>query len=417
MDITSSVTEGVVEMRVQGRLDGYWAGHLDKILSETVREGHDRIRLDLSEIAFISSAGIGILMKYYKQLVAIHGWLVVTNPSKPVRTVLDMTRLTAFLMPPDRPAAQAPAHAASRRFERAGTVFEVFTIGEGQGLRCRTIGSEKPLGGSGFRADDCAGLRCPDSSFALGLGAFGDSFADCQDRFGEFLAVAGAAAYLPTDGTNVADFLVSPGHEGPELNVLYALTCDGPLTWLARFDVARAEALSLSDLAASCLEIADTEAAGIVFIAETAGLVGAALRRSPVVSVANGAEQDADVFMHPGIRRWLSFTAEPAFGRALTLAVGVVARPDAKAGHRLLRPLGSPTDPVGHVHAAAFSFRPLKKGLVDLKETVGTLFHSEHLMGLLHLLHDDREIAGAGQSELIRGACWIGPIDAWTPEP
>ena len=133
--------------------------------------------------------------------------------------------------------------------------------------------------------------------------------------------------------------------------------------------------------------------------------------------MADGSSQDADLFTHPGIRGWLSFTAERAFARALTLAVGVVARPSTGAGQRLLRPLGPVPYPIGHVHAAAFSFRPLKKGLIDLKETVGTLFHAENLLGLLHLLDDDRGVGGAGQSEFIRGACWIGPIGTWTPEP
>ena len=31
---------------------------------------------------------------------------------------------------------------------------------------------------------------------------------------------------------------------------------------------------------------------------------------------------------------------------------------------------------------------------------------------MLHLLHDDRGAAGAGESEFVRGACWIGPIAA-----
>jgi len=49
---------------------------------------------------------------------------------------------------------------------------------------------------------------------------------------------------------------------------------------------------------------------------------------------------------------------------------------------------------------------------VDLAETVRGLFETESPQTLLHLLHDDRERVGAGQSEFIQGACWIGPIGA-----
>jgi hypothetical protein len=35
---------------------------------------------------------------------------------------------------------------------------------------------------------------------------------------------------------------------------------------------------------------------------------------------------------------------------------------------------------------------------------------SDRAQTLLHLLNDDREFEGLGQSEFMRGACWIGPI-------
>jgi anti-anti-sigma factor len=409
MEITHRVIDGVVDMRLQGRLDGYWATHLDNTLAKSVREGHVNLRVDLSEINFISSAGIGVLMKYYKQLTAIDGWLVVTNPSNRVRTVLDMTGLTPFLMHQKRAEVQAPA-ALDRRFVDRGVAFEVFELAAGAGLRCRTVGSDEPLDTARFREKDCVSLRCPDGSFALGLGAFGESFADCRSRFGEFLAVAGAAAYLPTDGSNVADFLVARGGEAPEMKVLYALACEGSFSRLARFDVGGEQAVSLAKLTASCLEIADAEMAGVAIVAESAGLVGAALRRPPVMDDPDGR---ASLFAHPEIRGWLTFTAEPAFSCALTLIVGVVAHSRAASAPPMLRALGPNGSPAGHLHAAAFSFRPLKKGHLDLTETVATLFQAGSLLGILHLLHDNREIASPDQSQFIRGACWIGPIAEW----
>jgi len=76
----------------------------------------------------------------------------------------------------------------------------------------------------------------------------------------------------------------------------------------------------------------------------------------------------------------------------------------------MLRPLGSETWPQGHFHAAAFSYRPLKKGPLDLKMTVATLFEAQALQSVMHLINDTREISGAGESEFARGACWVGPV-------
>ena len=163
--------------------------------------------------------------------------------------------------------------------------------------------------------------------------------------------------------------------------------------------------MTLTELVEACLEIAGTEVAGIAMVAESAGLMGAALRRSPALQASEAAP-----FAHPQIREWLSFTAERAYSRSLTLVVGVAARANRQALAPLVRPLGKGPWPAGHFHAAAFSYRPLQKGALDVKTTVTTLFEAETLQGVLHLLSDDREVSGAGQSEFVRGACWIGPI-------
>jgi hypothetical protein len=92
----------------------------------------------------------------------------------------------------------------------------------------------------------------------------------------------------------------------------------------------------------------------------------------------------------------------------VALAVGVITREAGAELAPLVRPLAR--DAVsGHFHAAAFSYRPLKKGRIDLPATVRSLFEAETIHGVLHLLGDDRE------SEFVRGACWVSPIMEVTP--
>ena len=271
-------------------------------------------------------------------------------------------------------------------------------------MHCRVIGDAGLLESRGFSDRDCRAQLVPESSVAVGLGAFGSGFAECKDRFGEFLAVAGAAAYLPSDGSNVPDYVLSEGALVPELQVLYGLVCEGSFSSLTRFD-AKPEtgAVGLSELARTALDISGTNSVCMVIVAESAGLVGASLRKPPV----NG-ENGASFFSHPGIRSWLSFTTERAHTRALAVVVGVASSaPDALL-QPLVRPLKGPLS--GHFHAAPFSYRPLQRGLIDLKKTVRSLLEGETLLGLLHVFGDDRELSGASESEFVRGACWVSPI-------
>ena len=72
----------------------------------------------------------------------------------------------------------------------------------------------------------------------MGLGAFGDTFAACQERFGEFLGIAGAVACQPADGTNFPDYMMSSGTLVPSLSLLYGLCCEGGFSRLMRFESA-----------------------------------------------------------------------------------------------------------------------------------------------------------------------------------
>jgi hypothetical protein len=162
--------------------------------------------------------------------------------------------------------------------------------------------------------------------------------------------------------------------------------------------------VALSVLLDTCLKVAEAQAAGVVMIAESAGLVGASLRRSPVMAHAGG-----DVFKFPEVREWLSFTAEPAHRKSVALLAGVALRGECGGLKNWVRPMGTAASVAGHLHAAAFSYRPVPKGRIELKPSVRALFEGQSLEGILHLLTDDR-VGASRESELVRGACWIAPI-------
>lgn len=416
MEITTQQVDDALEVRVTGRLDASWADHLARALDEAVRSGADRIRVNMAAVVYMSSVGIRVLLKFYKQLQRINGSLAVSEPSEPVRTVLELAGLQVLLAAPAARsvalAAAARAPRGSRRVETATAAFEVFDVAPAAALTCQVVGQPELLGSGQFSAAHCRRITCSTDTIAVGLGAFGGDFGDCQTRFGEFLAAAGAAAYLPTDGTNVPDYLVAAGAFVPQLSVLYALVCTGAFAHLARFETkAEKREVPLSELAAAALEIGAADAVGIVLVAESAGLLGATLRRSPAA-----AGSAAHRLTYPEIRDWLSFTPERAYARSVALVAGVAARAAAAPLGPLLRPLGREPWPAGHFHAAAFSYRPLQKGDVQMQPVISALFEGETLQGVLHLLNDDRRITGAGESEFVRGACWVSPISSVVAE-
>src|SRR5262245_47929313 len=106
MQITKRQGDGAVELKVEGRLAVYWADHLAAAVDQEIRDGSHHIRLDLSEVAFLSSAGIGVLVRFYRDLKSIHGSFAVSNCSPNVLKILELSKLDKLLVA--RPGAAPP---------------------------------------------------------------------------------------------------------------------------------------------------------------------------------------------------------------------------------------------------------------------------------------------------------------------
>ncbi|MEJ2229904.1 MAG: STAS domain-containing protein [Nitrospirales bacterium] len=406
MDITKQDISGGVELFLKGRLDAYWSDHLTKSLTEVIRKGTDHVRLNLSEVLYLSSAGIRVLLQAHKQLKGIQGKLDISNPSDHVTTVLRMAGLDVLLLSPPSSEEEVSSAPLCRQLEMGQVKLEIYDETPKAALSCQIVGDPNQLFDHHFTEADSHTLSFPPSTLAIGLGAIGEHFQQCRGRFGEFLAAAGAAGYLPTDGTNVPDYSMARGRLVPTLQILYALKCEGNFSHLIRFEPAKeTHAVRLSELVDYSMNILGTNLAGFVMVAESAGLLGAALKQSPTQRNSN-----EDLFHHPEIRKWLTFTPERIHTRGMTLVVGVAARTTIGSLTSFLRPLGPEAFPSGHFHAATFSYHPLKRGKLDCSTTVMNLFNEEQLQGILHLVNDHRAISGRGENEFFRGACWVGPI-------
>jgi hypothetical protein len=273
-------------------------------------------------------------------------------------------------------------------------------------LRCRFHGSPDWLRRVPLGSDDCEVVALPANSFGLGLGAIGGAYDECRNGLGELLAVAGCVAHFPNDGARMADYLVGDGEVAPRAVLASGLTCEGTFSKLVRFspqpDV---DVVPLSEVVGVCLDAVGGTAAGVVIAAETLGLSGARIRRSPAAPDAAPLE-----FEVSALRDWLSFAPERASALTTILAAGVIARaPDGPlAAH--LRPLGGTGNLHGHFHAAVFSYRPLPQRTVDLAVLARGLFKDHQLRDVLHLVWDDRGEDGVAESTLVRGVGWVAPI-------
>lgn len=407
MEITKDIREGQASLALVGRFDATWSEGVAEVLDECVRAGAHAVRLDLDGIVFLSSAGIRVLLGSYRELTRLGGSLAVVRASDAVTTVLRTSGLSVLLqlqaVPVPKPAGGEPPE---RRFEHAGVRIEQWTLERGASIRLRAIGDPAAVLEGRSASLSSTRLAFPKTAFGLGVAAFGRDAADCAGRHGEFLAVGGAAICHANLDSALPDWVLAEGQMVPEAEMLWGLAGEGAFSTEVRFEAAESAsgALTMSEAAGLALDAADGAPLAIAMVAETSQLVGAALRQPPA--------GDSPLFDFPAVRDRLLFTAEPAWTSSVALVVGVVARSAPPALAPLLRPLLPDGSLAGHLHAAAFPYRPLRKGRLDLDATLAHLFEDETVRALLHLLNDWREPVGAGQSAFTRGILWSSPLEA-----
>lgn len=395
-------------IRLEGRLDREWAEYLSDTLEQFLQEGVRSLHIDFSGVTYISSAATTVLARWHQDLAFLRGDMRLTSLPPPV--------LEAFAAvgwdPAEAPGGSGGLAGGLRHsywhsrtdFATSGQ-YELSASAPDATLTCHLHGDPTRLAEAPFGPGECGAVPLPDGTFGIGLGALGDTYKACSDRFGELLAVSGCAAYFPSDGARMADYVVGDGGVAPRAVLACGLTCEGAFSHLLRFSKqAEAEAIPISELATVALEAAGGKTAGLVVAAETAGLAGVRLRRSP------GQGTGPVRFEVPAVREWLSFAPERTHAMTTTIIAGVVARaPEGRlAAH--LRPLGGVRPLHGHLHAMVFSYHPVPQRTVELRALVRGLFANHQLRDVLHLIWDDRGEAGVGESALLRGVAWIAPI-------
>lgn len=414
MECQISRSQDVAEVVLIGSLDSSWSPYLSDRLDEVVRTGVREVRLDMSGVSYLSSNGIALLVRYHRQMRQIGGSFQIVADSEAVGHVLRLTGVTKIFREAG-PVAAAPAASeasASQTLECQGMTLQFFAPArDAAPVSLELIGDPGKVAAGGYGPSDDQTWRAVPDGVALGLGALGPDFGSCRDRYGEFLAAAGVAAYRASAGPNRPDFEHAAGAFVPAVRVLYGMAfAMSAKAGLVRFEAKGGpldHSVRLSQLVAACLDQSQARCTGLVLIGETDGLVGAALRRSPVELPAG-----TDPFAHPEARDWLSMTSEPVHARSTALVVGVATR---EAGPRLapfVRPLAREAGEElrGHFHAAVVPFRPLPWGSIAMAPTAEQLFAPGRVETVLHLLDDSRPILGVGESTFTRGALWYVPL-------
>ena len=90
MEIQHFVTGDTIELRIHGRIDGEGANQLEEDIL-AVRSKVNVIYINLRQATFLCSAGLRVLLQYWRQMQNNQKLLQVTTPSPELEAVLATT--------------------------------------------------------------------------------------------------------------------------------------------------------------------------------------------------------------------------------------------------------------------------------------------------------------------------------------
>lgn len=94
MEITQAKENGIVILELKGRLDTLSSSSLEKRLSDLIEAKEYKLALDFSQLDFISSSGLRVLLAAGKQLKSTSGKMVLFALKDHVKEVFDVAGFT-----------------------------------------------------------------------------------------------------------------------------------------------------------------------------------------------------------------------------------------------------------------------------------------------------------------------------------
>ncbi len=97
MEINENQIGAALVITVSGRLDATNSSELEKLVTERLQGGWNRLIFDMSNLQYVSSAGLRVMALTMKQLSAADGRLALCGLQRPVKMVFDISGMSSYI--------------------------------------------------------------------------------------------------------------------------------------------------------------------------------------------------------------------------------------------------------------------------------------------------------------------------------
>jgi anti-sigma B factor antagonist len=98
LDVDVFKSEDAAIVRLKGELDIATASRLRHIAAELPAAKFSEITIDLTDVTFIDSVGLSVVIALHKRISSVGGSLILQNPSARTRSLIEISGLSDYLV-------------------------------------------------------------------------------------------------------------------------------------------------------------------------------------------------------------------------------------------------------------------------------------------------------------------------------
>jgi anti-anti-sigma factor len=98
LEITESINDDICKFTAKGRIDSNSADKLLEKLEDALKNGKKKLILNMAQVDYLSSIGVRVILKIFKQATEEGGTFNIERPSKIVKNILGMVALKEMLV-------------------------------------------------------------------------------------------------------------------------------------------------------------------------------------------------------------------------------------------------------------------------------------------------------------------------------
>ncbi len=380
---------------LKGRIDALSSPDIEKEFNALILSGERLIIADLSEVNYVSSAGLRVFLGIQKQLKKAGGQIVLLRPITSVLVVFnisglaDMFRIVSTIEEIDesvRPEAVTP-DIISKEFE--GIVIEYIKLKADKGSLF-IAGSQDNLARAAYTENDVITVKPANMQFGTGLATFGDKYEDYKNLFGESMIINGNFFFYPAVKRPVADFMINSDVDANfTYKFLHGFGFIGQYQYILSFN-SKDGFVELDALINAIFDITNANILGIALLAESKGLLGMHLKKVPIIE--QKPDNGKDIFDPSNFPEWIDFPTEPVDVNHIIAGTGIAVKDKS-----LMSPEKRTVISEGsffHIHAGIFEKGPLSKQLNDFEKELKRILTELQIHKVQHILGKSRFSSG-----------------------